>query len=38
MEARLKNGGQLHVRTNERLAPGDTIRLKVPVERVLVFS
>jgi putative spermidine/putrescine transport system ATP-binding protein len=38
VEARLKNGGQLHVRTNERLAPGDTIRLKVPVERVLVFS
>ncbi|GAA3655965.1 ABC transporter ATP-binding protein [Lentzea roselyniae] len=38
VEARLRNGGQLHVRTNSRLAPGDTIRLKVPVERVLVFS
>lgn len=38
VEARLSNGEQLHVRTNSRLAPGDTIRLKVPVERVLVFT
>ena len=38
VEARLKNGEPLHVRTNSRLAPGDAIRLKVPVERVLVFS
>ena len=38
VEARLANGGQLHVRTNSRLAPGDTIRLKVPAERVLVFA
>ncbi|NGY63870.1 ABC transporter ATP-binding protein [Lentzea sp. NEAU-D13] len=38
VEARLKNGEQLHVRTNSRLAPGDTIRLKVPTERVLVFT
>ncbi|MFI6099643.1 ABC transporter ATP-binding protein [Lentzea sp. NPDC051213] len=38
VEARLRNGEQLHVRTNSRLAPGDIIWLKVPVERVLVFS
>lgn len=38
VEARLRNGEQLHVRTNSRLAPGDTITLKVPVERVLVFA
>ncbi|GGU60615.1 ABC transporter ATP-binding protein [Lentzea flava] len=38
VEARLRDGTQLHVRTNSRLAPGDAIRLKVPVERVLVFS
>jgi putative spermidine/putrescine transport system ATP-binding protein len=38
VEARLKGGSQLHVRTNSRLAPGDTITLKVPVERVLVFA
>ncbi|NKE58300.1 ABC transporter ATP-binding protein [Lentzea sp. PSKA42] len=38
VEARLKNGERLHVRTNSRLAPGDAIKLKVPVERVLVFA
>ncbi|MGW6933276.1 ABC transporter ATP-binding protein [Lentzea sp. NPDC054927] len=38
VEARLRNGERLHVRTNSRLAPGDTIALKVPVERVLVFA
>jgi putative spermidine/putrescine transport system ATP-binding protein len=38
VEARLKNGEQLHVRTNSRLAPGDTVTLKVPAERVLVFA
>ncbi|GAB2816306.1 ABC transporter ATP-binding protein [Lentzea nigeriaca] len=38
VEARLRDGTQLHVRTNSRLAPGDAIRLRVPVERVLVFS
>jgi putative spermidine/putrescine transport system ATP-binding protein len=38
VEARLSNGEPLHVRTTSRLAPGDAIRLKVPVERVLVFA
>jgi putative spermidine/putrescine transport system ATP-binding protein len=38
VEARLRDGTRLHVRTNSRLAPGDAIRLRVPVERVLVFS
>jgi putative spermidine/putrescine transport system ATP-binding protein len=38
VEARLRDGTQLHVRTSSRLAPGDVIRLKVPAERVLVFS
>ncbi|MEU0881762.1 ABC transporter ATP-binding protein [Lentzea sp. NPDC005914] len=38
VEARLRDGSPLHVRTNSRLAPGDTIILKVPVERVLVFA
>ncbi|MET8763628.1 ABC transporter ATP-binding protein [Lentzea sp. NPDC004782] len=38
VEARLRDGSQLHVRTTSRLAPGDVIRLKVPTERVLVFA
>ncbi|GLZ34648.1 ABC transporter ATP-binding protein [Lentzea sp. NBRC 105346] len=38
VEARLSSGEQLHVRTNNRLAPGDKVFLKVPLERVLVFS
>ncbi|MCP2246716.1 ABC transporter ATP-binding protein [Lentzea aerocolonigenes] len=38
VEARLGDGSQLHVRTTSRLAPGDAIRLRVPVERVLVFA
>jgi putative spermidine/putrescine transport system ATP-binding protein len=38
VEARLRDGSQLHVRTTSRLAPGDAIRLRVPVERVLVFA
>ncbi len=37
VEARLRNGERLHVRTGSRLAPGDTITLRVPRERVLVF-
>ncbi|MFD4671073.1 ABC transporter ATP-binding protein [Lentzea sp. NPDC058450] len=38
VEARLRDGTRLHLRTASRLAPGDTIAAKVPVERVLVFS
>jgi putative spermidine/putrescine transport system ATP-binding protein len=38
VEARLRNGDPLHIRTSSRLAPGDTITVTVPVERVLVFS
>ena len=38
VEARLRDGTQLHVRTQSRLAPGDTVTLKVPAERVLVFA
>jgi putative spermidine/putrescine transport system ATP-binding protein len=38
VEARLPGGQQLHLRTNSRLAPGDSVRLRVPVERVLVFG
>jgi putative spermidine/putrescine transport system ATP-binding protein len=38
VEARLRDGSQLHLRTTSRLAPGDVIRLKVPTERVLVFA
>ncbi|MBV8586793.1 MAG: ABC transporter ATP-binding protein [Verrucomicrobia bacterium] len=30
-------GVLLHVRTPKRVAPGDAVRLRVPVERVLVF-
>ncbi|MGI5506006.1 ABC transporter ATP-binding protein [Lentzea sp. CA-135723] len=38
VEARLRDGTRLHVRTGSRLAPGDTITVEVPVDRVLVFS
>jgi putative spermidine/putrescine transport system ATP-binding protein len=38
VEARLPSGEQLHVRTTSRLAPGDTVQLRVPVERVLIFD
>jgi putative spermidine/putrescine transport system ATP-binding protein len=38
VQARLAGGQPLHVRTNSRLAPGDTVQLRVPVERVLVFA
>ncbi|MCC8243047.1 ABC transporter ATP-binding protein [Saccharothrix luteola] len=38
VEARLPGGRAVHVRTNDRLAPGDAVRLRVPVERVLVFA
>ncbi|WP_394616827.1 ABC transporter ATP-binding protein [Lentzea sp. JNUCC 0626] len=38
VEARLRDGTRLHVRTTARLAPGDTISVTVPVDRVLVFS
>ncbi len=38
VEARLPDGQPLHLRTTSRLAPGDAVRLRVPVERVLVFG
>ena len=37
VEARLPDGRPLHLRTTVRLVPGDPVRLRVPVERVLVF-
>ena len=38
VEARLPGGRAVHLRTTDRLAPGDAVRLRVPVERVLVFA
>ncbi|NUT49520.1 MAG: ABC transporter ATP-binding protein [Saccharothrix sp.] len=38
VEARLPGGRAVHLRTTDRLAPGDPVRLRVPVERVLVFA
>ncbi|MEU4743707.1 ABC transporter ATP-binding protein [Actinosynnema sp. NPDC023658] len=38
VEARLPDGQPLHLRTTSRLAPGDAVLLRVPVERVLVFG
>jgi putative spermidine/putrescine transport system ATP-binding protein len=38
VQARVAGGQPLHVRVESRLAPGDTVRLRVPPERVLVFS
>ncbi|HEX6356173.1 MAG TPA: ABC transporter ATP-binding protein [Actinophytocola sp.] len=38
VEARLPNGEALHVRTESRLAPGDSVLFRVPRERVLVFE
>ncbi|MEO6089791.1 MAG: ABC transporter ATP-binding protein [Umezawaea sp.] len=37
VEARLAGGQPLHLRTTSRLAPGDTVRLRVAADRVLVF-
>jgi putative spermidine/putrescine transport system ATP-binding protein len=37
VEAILPGGQRLHVRTTGRLVPGDSVRLTVPAERVLVF-
>jgi putative spermidine/putrescine transport system ATP-binding protein len=37
VEARLAGGRSLHLRTTSRLAPGDSVRLRVAVDRVLVF-
>ncbi|HEY7049657.1 MAG TPA: TOBE domain-containing protein, partial [Jatrophihabitantaceae bacterium] len=38
VQARLADGQSLSVRTDKRLAPGDTVTLTVPKERVLVFA
>jgi putative spermidine/putrescine transport system ATP-binding protein len=38
VEARLPGGESLHVRTDARLAPGDSVLCHVPPERVLVFA
>ncbi|GGP63527.1 ABC transporter ATP-binding protein [Saccharothrix coeruleofusca] len=38
VQARLPGGEPLHLRTTSRLAPGDAVRLRVPVERVLIFG
>jgi putative spermidine/putrescine transport system ATP-binding protein len=38
VEARLPSGEALHVRTESRLAPGDSVLFRVPRERVLVFA
>jgi putative spermidine/putrescine transport system ATP-binding protein len=38
VEARLTGGQRLHVRVESRLAPGDTVQLRVSPERVLVFA
>jgi ABC-type Fe3+/spermidine/putrescine transport system ATPase subunit len=38
VEARLPSGEALHVRTGNRLAPGDSVLFQVPRERVLVFA
>jgi putative spermidine/putrescine transport system ATP-binding protein len=38
VEARLPSGEALHVRTDSRLAPGDSVLFHVPRERVLVFA
>ena len=35
--AEVGDGIRLHVRTQEPLAQGDTARLRVPVERALVY-
>ncbi|WP_410666771.1 ABC transporter ATP-binding protein [Amycolatopsis sp. cmx-4-68] len=38
VSARLENGTPVYLRTDKRLAPGDTVRIGVPAERVLVFE
>ncbi|WP_284747357.1 ABC transporter ATP-binding protein [Amycolatopsis sp. RTGN1] len=38
ISARLVSGTQVYFRTDKRLAPGDTVRIGVPAERVLVFE
>jgi ABC-type sugar transport system ATPase subunit len=38
VQARLADGAALHLRTESRLAPGDSVTLAVPADRVLVFA
>ena len=38
VSARLATGVPVYFRTDKRLAPGDTVRIGVPAERVLVFA
>ncbi|MFJ9781790.1 ABC transporter ATP-binding protein [Amycolatopsis sp. NPDC101161] len=38
VSARLESGVPVYFRTDKRLAPGDTTRIGVPAERVLVFE
>ncbi|MEU0789556.1 ABC transporter ATP-binding protein [Amycolatopsis sp. NPDC005961] len=38
VSARLESGTPVYFRTDKRLAPGDTVRIGVPAERVLVFE
>jgi putative spermidine/putrescine transport system ATP-binding protein len=38
VQAKLKDGQEVHFTTNDRLAPGDEVRLTAPRERVLVFA
>jgi putative spermidine/putrescine transport system ATP-binding protein len=38
VQAVLPGGEALHVRTESRLAPGDSVTLHVPPDRVLVFA
>ncbi|GGO56496.1 ABC transporter ATP-binding protein [Streptomyces lasiicapitis] len=38
VQARLSDGQALHLRTRERLAPDDEVRVAAPPERVLVFG
>jgi putative spermidine/putrescine transport system ATP-binding protein len=37
-QARLRDGQVIHLKSLERLAPGDAVRLAVPPDRVLVYS
>jgi putative spermidine/putrescine transport system ATP-binding protein len=38
VSARLPSGEPVYFRTDKRLAPGDTAKISVPAERVLVFA
>ncbi len=38
ISARLETGVPVYFRTDKRLAPGDTVKIGVPAERVLVFA